>query len=349
MRGALITRNGLWLLRSSPRWTACGGRGWAGGGGRCQARRPRAARVRPRQEPLRRAGPEPRTANGAQGHQGRFGWDAGRLGRATGVRLPTVGVSCFRAAACRSQAGRLRIDRLNGRDAHHHYLGLYLPRTRFARPKYPRPRVPLLAFRAVLFSPPPRKAASTHSPAPGSGVGLWLKCEAGAGSVQTSCPQPPAVLRFQTPGFVLSETVAEAAALAPLLQKPSWEMGKNHPGPCSGAPPRPTPPQGRNQERPLRRLTRAGVTAGRSPRRRRRPAEPGETPKGSLNTIYKYYGLSARASRNDRPPIGCRNLSYLHSRIAQLGGDWANARPRLSGRGPRGRDRVRSRCKWGTV
>lgn len=266
------------------------------------------------------------------------------------VRLPTVGVSCFRAAACRSQAGRLRIDRLNGRDAHHHYLGLYLPRTRFARPKYPRPPVPLLAFRAVLFSPPPRKAASTHSPAPGSGVGLWLKCEAGAGSVQTSCPQPPAVLRFQTPGFVLSETVAEAAALAPLLQKPSWEMGKNHPGPCSGAPPRPTPPQGRNQERPLRRLTRAGVTAGRSPRRRRRrPAEPGETPKGSLNTIYKYYGLSARASRNYRPPIGCRNLSYLHSRIAQLGGDWANARPRLSGRGPRGRDRVRSRCKWGTV
>ena len=64
--------------------------------------------------------------------------------------------------------------------------------------------------------------------------------------------------------------------------------------------------------------------------RRHRPAEPGETPKGSLNTIYKYYGLWARASGQSRPSIGCRNLAYLHSRIAQPGGDLRLAHPSSS-------------------
>lgn len=55
--------------------------------------------------------------------------------------------------------------------------------------------------------------------------------------------------------------------------------------------------------------------------------EPGETPKGSLNTIYKYYGLAERASLQRRPPIGRRNLAYVHSPIAQPGGDLGRVRP----------------------
>lgn len=86
----------------------------------------------------------PRTAH-RETRGGSGGTPAGQA-RATGAdrgaRLPTEGVSCFRAAACRSQAGCLRIDRLNGRDAHRHYLGLYLPRTRFARPSSPAPQSP---------------------------------------------------------------------------------------------------------------------------------------------------------------------------------------------------------------
>lgn len=78
-------------------------------------------------------------------------------------------------------------------------------------------------------------------------------------------------------------------------------------------------------------------------RRHRRPAGPGETPKGSLNTIYKYYGLWARASGQSRLSIGYRNLAYLHSRIAQPGGDLCLARPSSSA-GARGR--LGGRGQW---
>ena len=111
--------------------------------------------------------------------------------------------------------------------------------------------------------------------------------------------------------------ISEAAAFPPLLQEPCWEVGKSH---CVWR--LPHAQQGRDEQRPPCHLTREGLTAAPQPPRHR-PAQPGETPKGSLNTIYKYYGLSARASLPRRPPIGHRNLAEGLSRIAQPGGDLA--------------------------
>lgn len=145
-------------------------------------------------------------------------------------------------------------------------------------------------------------------------------------------PAPPSpsffssFFRFQSPGFVLSQTIVEAAAFPLPLQKPSWEVGKNHHGTCADTLPRPARPQGREQQRPPRHPARAGVTTAPRPPPPP-PSRAGETPKGSLNTIYKYYGLWARASPQSRPPIGRRPLAYLHSRIAQPGGDLGRARP----------------------
>lgn len=138
-----------------------------------------------------------------------------------------MSVSCFRTAVCSSLAGKSEDQWIERQDNHHHYPAVYFPRI------HPAPKFhDFWLFRRYCSPLPPGRPPLHTAQHQETGVGLWLKCGAGAGSAQTFSapppPSPPRALRCQIPSFVFSKTMVGAAAFPPLLQKPSWEVGKNY-------------------------------------------------------------------------------------------------------------------------
>lgn len=133
-----------------------------------------------------------------------------------------MSVSCFRTAVCSSLAGKSEDQWIERQDNHRHYLAVYFPRI------HPAPQIPrLLAFQAVLFSPPPRKAASTHSPAPGNRrrfvAQMWGRGGVGSNLLCTPTPIPTPCFEMSNPWLCFQQNYGRSGSIS--SPSPETELG----------------------------------------------------------------------------------------------------------------------------
>lgn len=184
-----------------------------------------------------------------------------------------------------------------------------------AGPTTPPPNSTTFGFSGCIVLPSPQEGRRYARPqhqetasSGGSNVGL------GRGPFQPSAPPPllpaPALSlffsSFQIPSFVLSKNDDRGCGISSLF--PEAALGRRGAGRKVTVARACTLPHAQHPDRDRTGSGRPATSGRAGPRAAPQPPPPPsrarETPKGSLNTIYKYYGLGARASRPRRPPIG---------------------------------------------
>lgn len=147
-----------------------------------------------------------------------------------GSLLPSdvMPVSCFRTAVCSLLAGKSLDQSTKSQNNHCHYLAIFFfHEYSLTSPITPPPNSTTFGFSGGIVLPSPQEGRLLQSTALHTrkrrpfAAQMWGRGGVGSNVLLTS--YPPAFVRFNIPGFVLSETIAEAAAFPP---SPETEAGK---------------------------------------------------------------------------------------------------------------------------